>query len=114
VIGHNVERKGKTLVPSLPEGERIHLHEADDEREEAAHACGIIERLRRQDSECRVAVLLRTHAQTRAFEEELVRRNVLIRSWAGSVSTSGARSRTLWRTCGLCTNATTTRAFFAR
>jgi DNA helicase-2/ATP-dependent DNA helicase PcrA len=76
VIGHNVERKGKTLVPSLPEGERIHLHEADDEREEAAHACGIIERLRRQDPECRVAVLLRTHAQTRAFEEELVRRNV--------------------------------------
>ena len=76
VIGHNVERKGKTLVPSLPEGERIHLHEADDEREEAAHACGIIERLRRQAPESRVAVLLRTHAQTRAFEEELVRRNV--------------------------------------
>ncbi len=76
VIGHNLERKGKTLVPSLPEGERIHLHEADDEREEAAHACGIIERLRRQAPESRVAVLLRTHAQTRAFEEELVRRNV--------------------------------------
>ena len=76
VIGHNVERKGKTLVPSLPEGERIHLHEADDEREEAAHACGAIERLRRQAPESRVAVLLRTHAQTRAFEEELVRRNV--------------------------------------
>jgi DNA helicase-2/ATP-dependent DNA helicase PcrA len=76
VIGHNVERKGKTLVPSLPEGERIHLHQADDEREEAAHACGIIERLRRQAPECRVAVLLRTHAQTRAFEEELVRRQV--------------------------------------
>jgi DNA helicase-2/ATP-dependent DNA helicase PcrA len=76
VIGHNVERKGKTLVPSLPEGERIHLHEADDERAEAAHACGIIERLRRQTPESRLAVLLRTHAQTRAFEEELVRRNV--------------------------------------
>jgi DNA helicase-2/ATP-dependent DNA helicase PcrA len=76
VIGHNVERKGKTLVPSLPEGERIHLHEADDEREEAAHACGIIERLRRHAPESLVAVLLRTHAQTRAFEEELVRRNV--------------------------------------
>jgi DNA helicase II / ATP-dependent DNA helicase PcrA len=76
VIGHNVERKGKTLVPSLPEGDRIELHEANDEREEAAHACGIIERLRRRAPESRVAVLLRTHAQTRAFEEELVRRNV--------------------------------------
>jgi DNA helicase-2/ATP-dependent DNA helicase PcrA len=76
VIGHNVERKGKTLVASLPEGERIHLHEADDERHEAVHACGIIERLRRESKEARVAVLLRTHAQTRAFEEELVRRNV--------------------------------------
>jgi len=76
VIGHNVERKGKTLVASLPEGERIHLHEADDERHEAVHACGIIERLRRESRDTRVAVLLRTHAQTRAFEEELVRRNV--------------------------------------
>jgi DNA helicase-2/ATP-dependent DNA helicase PcrA len=76
VIGHNVERKGKTLVPSLPEGERIQLHEADNEREEAAHASGLIERLRRQAPELRVAVLVRTHAQTRAFEEELVRRNV--------------------------------------
>jgi DNA helicase-2/ATP-dependent DNA helicase PcrA len=76
VIGHNVERKGKTLVASLPEGERIRLHEADDERHEAVHACGIIERLRRESQDTRVAVLLRTHAQTRAFEEELVRRNV--------------------------------------
>jgi DNA helicase-2/ATP-dependent DNA helicase PcrA len=76
VIGHNVERKGKTLVPSLPEGERIQLHEADDERHEAAHACGLIERLRSQAPELRVAVLVRTHAQTRPFEEELVRRNV--------------------------------------
>ena len=76
VIGHNIERKGKTLVPSLPEGERVHLHEADDEREESAHACGIIERLRREAPESRVAILLRTHAQTRAFEEELVRRNI--------------------------------------
>jgi DNA helicase-2/ATP-dependent DNA helicase PcrA len=76
VIGHNLERKGKTLVPSLPEGDRIRLYEADDERDEAAHACGMIERLRRQGNDSRIAVLLRTHAQTRAFEEELVRRNV--------------------------------------
>ncbi len=76
VIGRNVERKGKTLVASLPEGERVHLHEADDERGEAAHAGGIIERLRREGTASRVAVLVRTHAQTRAFEEELVRRNV--------------------------------------
>jgi DNA helicase-2/ATP-dependent DNA helicase PcrA len=76
VIGHNVDRKGKTLVASLPEGERIQLHEAHDEREEAAHAAGILEKLRRQSPELRVAILLRTHAQTRAFEEELVRRNV--------------------------------------
>src|SRR3990172_2217173 len=75
-VGRHVARQGKTLVASLPEGERIHLHEADDERHEAVHACGIIERLRRESKDTRVAVLLRTHAQTRAFEEELVRRNV--------------------------------------
>jgi DNA helicase-2/ATP-dependent DNA helicase PcrA len=76
VIGHNLERKGKTLIASLPEGEPIRLHEADDERDEAVHACGTIEKLRRESPETRVAILLRTHAQTRPFEEELVRRNV--------------------------------------
>jgi DNA helicase-2/ATP-dependent DNA helicase PcrA len=76
VIGHNLERKGKALVASLPEGDPIGLHEAADERDEAAHACGILERLRRDSKENRIAVLFRTHAQTRVFEEELVRRNV--------------------------------------
>jgi DNA helicase-2/ATP-dependent DNA helicase PcrA len=76
VIGHNVERKGKSLVASLPEGERIQLYAAEDERDEAAHGCGIIERLRRATKDTRIAVLVRTHAQTRPFEEELVRRNI--------------------------------------
>ncbi|MGH9336299.1 MAG: ATP-dependent helicase, partial [Vicinamibacteria bacterium] len=76
VIRNNRERKGKTLIPSLGEGEPIRLHEAEDERDEAAHAAGLIERLRREEPDARVAVLLRTHAQTRPFEEELVRRNL--------------------------------------
>jgi DNA helicase-2/ATP-dependent DNA helicase PcrA len=76
VIGNNLERKGKTLVASLPEGDPIGLHEAADERDEAAHACGILERLRRESKVGRIAVLFRTHAQTRVFEEELVRRNL--------------------------------------
>jgi DNA helicase-2/ATP-dependent DNA helicase PcrA len=76
VIDHNVERKGKSLVASLGEGEKIELHEAEDERAEAEQAAEIIERLRREEEQLSVAILLRTHAQTRAFEEELVRRNL--------------------------------------
>jgi DNA helicase-2/ATP-dependent DNA helicase PcrA len=76
VIQHNRDRKGKTLVAHSGEGERVRLREADDERDEAATAAVAIAGLLRESPATRIAVLVRTHAQTRVFEEELVSRNV--------------------------------------
>jgi DNA helicase-2/ATP-dependent DNA helicase PcrA len=76
VIGHNRDRKGKSLVAHLGEGERVRLREAADERDEAANAALAIAALLRESPAPRIAVLVRTHAQTRVFEEELVSRNI--------------------------------------
>jgi DNA helicase-2/ATP-dependent DNA helicase PcrA len=76
VIQHNRDRKGKTLVAHLGEGERVRLREAEDERDEARNAAVVIAGLLRESPASRIAVLVRTHAQTRVFEEELVSRNV--------------------------------------
>ncbi len=76
VIRNNQERKGKNLVASLEEGERLLLREAEDEREEAVQVAETIAGLRRESDALKVAVLLRTHAQTRVLEEELVRKNI--------------------------------------
>jgi ATP-dependent DNA helicase UvrD/PcrA len=84
VIRNNRERKGKNLVASLEEGELLVLREAEDDREEAAQVAETILELRRRaegrvdggPGAIRVAVLLRTHAQTRVLEEELVRRSI--------------------------------------
>lgn len=76
VIRNNRERKGKNLVPSIEEGERLLLREAEDDRAEAAEVAETISELRRDSDGPRVAVLVRTHAQTRLLEEELVRRNI--------------------------------------
>jgi ATP-dependent DNA helicase UvrD/PcrA len=76
VIRNNRERKGKNLVASLEDGERLVLREAEDDREEAVLLAETISELGREPGGLKVAVLLRTHAQSRVLEEELVRRNV--------------------------------------
>ena len=76
VIENNRARKGKRLIPSLEEGERPELHAAEDEHEEAAFVARTIARARQSDETFQSAVLVRTHAQTRVFEEELVARGI--------------------------------------
>jgi DNA helicase-2/ATP-dependent DNA helicase PcrA len=76
VIQHNRDRKEKSLVSHSGEGEPVKLREARDERDEAANAALCIAGLLRESPASRIAVLVRTHAQTRLFEEELVSRNV--------------------------------------
>ncbi len=76
VIQNNRSRKGKRLIASLDEGARPELHGAEDDREEAAFVARTLDRTRRDEPNARAAVLLRTHAQTRIFEEELVARGV--------------------------------------
>lgn len=85
VIENNVDRPKKKLYTKNPPGSLIGLYRAMDERGEASFICDEIERLRREESiELQdVAVLYRTHAQSRALEEELIRRAINYRIVAG-------------------------------
>ncbi len=75
VIENNRSRKAKRLIADHDEGEPPELYAAEDERDEAAHVARQLQRLR-TDPNADAAVLLRTHAQTRVFEEELLARGI--------------------------------------
>jgi ATP-dependent DNA helicase UvrD/PcrA len=70
LVSRNVRRKGKTLRAVKGHGELVRLHEAGDEFQEAAWVTGHVATLR---SRGRVAVLFRMNAQSRLFEEGLLR-----------------------------------------
>ena len=75
LIAKNQERKGKRLIPHLDKGTRPVIFEAEDDKEEASYVAGRIQALQKEP-DLRVAVLYRTNAQSRAFEEELVSRGI--------------------------------------
>jgi DNA helicase-2/ATP-dependent DNA helicase PcrA len=70
LVSRNLRRKGKTLRAVKGHGEPVRLHEAGDEFQEAAWVTERIAALRAQG---RVAVLFRMNAQSRLFEEALLR-----------------------------------------
>ena len=76
LIAHNEERKGKKLVAKRGEGETPRVYAAETDWTECHFVADQIESLRAQSTSTRVAVLFRTHAQTRLFEEEFVRRGI--------------------------------------
>src|ERR671932_340442 len=73
VIKHNTERKDKTLWTTNPAGERIRYYQAYDAEAEARFVAAKIEEHRRREPGLRAAVLYRTNAQSRVFEEALRR-----------------------------------------
>ncbi len=73
VVKNNTERKGKTLWTANPAGERIRYYQAFDSDAEARFVAAKIEEHRREDTDLRAAVLYRTNAQSRVFEEALRR-----------------------------------------
>ncbi len=84
VIANNMYRKGKTLWTQNPDGERLELFRAPDDRTEAAW---IAQRVRRFDTEMPfedMAVLYRTNAQSRQIEE-IFRRERIPYQIVGSV-----------------------------
>lgn len=85
VIKNNVDRPEKNLYTQNPEGSLIGLFKADDERGEAAFLCDELSRLRREEGYNldQIAVLYRTHAQSRSFEEEFIRRGINYRIYSG-------------------------------
>ena len=76
LIENNTERIDKVLKPTRGEGETVYLHRADDEIAEAEFVVHQIQTLTSRHPELhfgKFAILYRTNAQSRAFEESLVR-----------------------------------------
>jgi DNA helicase II / ATP-dependent DNA helicase PcrA len=73
VVKNNSGRLGKTLQATLGAGSPLRFFEAQDASAEAEFICGELSKLVRNDPAARVAVLYRTGAQSRSFEEVLRR-----------------------------------------
>ena len=85
VIAHNKGRKEKALWTDEGEGEKIHLYSAGDEREEAAWICEQIRKMQKQDlAFSQMAILYRTHAQSRVLEEMLMRAGIPYKVFGGT------------------------------
>ncbi|MFN4270741.1 MAG: ATP-dependent helicase, partial [Thermosynechococcus sp.] len=79
LIEHNTERIPKVLRPTKGEGAPIHCQKCDTETDEAYFVVQQIKALGSQSLEPqwgRFAILYRTNAQSRPFEEALVRANI--------------------------------------
>ena len=76
VVDHNSDRFGKELRATIGSGNPLRFYEAHDSMTEADFVCGEITSLLREDSDRHVAVLYRTGAQSRSFEEVLRRLGV--------------------------------------
>ena len=85
VIAHNSERKEKSLWTENAQGPKIHLHRAENEGEEARFVAGKIESLQQKGRPYGdMAVLYRTNAQSRALEEQMIRRSIPYRLCGGT------------------------------
>ena len=81
VIAHNDQRYSKNLVGTRQGGDQVSLHCASDERDEANWIADQIQALDRPLSD--VAILYRTHAQSRVIEDTLVARGLPYRLIGG-------------------------------
>ena len=78
VIGNNEGRKEKTLWTNLPEGEKLEFSLHDTEYMEAEHVVRQIVALHEEEKRPynHFAILYRTNAQSRIFEEKLLMKNI--------------------------------------
>lgn len=76
IIENNINQKKKKLWTSNPGGERIFYYQATDADGEARFVTAKIEEHRRRNPDEKVAVLYRTNAQSRVFEEALRRSRI--------------------------------------
>jgi DNA helicase-2/ATP-dependent DNA helicase PcrA len=86
VISVNRQRKEKKLWTENQRGSRVVVHEAYDEEEEAAFVADEVEALTKGNSHPprAFAVMYRTNAQSRPFEEAFVRRGIPYRLVGGT------------------------------
>src|SRR5206468_6021022 len=76
VVSNNIARKGKRLFTDSGSGEKVRIVTASTDREEAQFVLEKILALQPQYKLSDLAVLFRTNAQSRPFEEELLRANL--------------------------------------
>jgi DNA helicase-2/ATP-dependent DNA helicase PcrA len=76
VVAHNSRRLGKSLASEQGAGANLRYYEARDAQAEAAFVAGEVAQHLQDDSAQTCAVLYRTNAQSRAFEEEFRRLGV--------------------------------------
>ncbi len=76
VVAHNRGRRGKRLWTEAGAGEKLELYKASDEQDEAKWVVRTLQGLRQQHALSGMAILVRTNAQTRALEDELLREQV--------------------------------------
>jgi DNA helicase-2/ATP-dependent DNA helicase PcrA len=84
LIKNNLGRLDKTLYTNNPDGEKITVYQARDEKDEASFICREIKRLYKRGKSLKdFALLYRTHAQSRALEEELLKEGIKYHIIAG-------------------------------
>jgi ATP-dependent DNA helicase UvrD/PcrA len=76
VVSNNIARKGKTLFTTGGSGDPVRVVTCGNEREEAQFVIEKISSMRARYRLADIAVLFRTNAQSRPFEEELLRANL--------------------------------------
>ena len=79
LIENNTQRIDKVLKPTRGLGEQIYRYQADDERDEARFVVNRIGQIKQENPEVDwgdFALLYRTNAQSRSFEEALIQRNI--------------------------------------
>ena len=84
VISSNINRKDKALWTKRDDGEKIKLYEALDERDEALYVGKMITHLISSGQKLSdTAILYRTHAQSRIFEEVFIQSGLRYRIYGG-------------------------------
>ncbi len=83
LIAGNRGRRGKRLFTERDGGERVRLYVGADERAEARWVADRFAELAQRHPLGEMAVLVRTNAQTRSFEEEFTRRRIAHRVIGG-------------------------------
>ena len=85
VIANNRGRKQKKLWTDKEKGEKIKYYRASDEKDEARYISGEIDRLKTKSLKYSdFAILYRTNAQSRTFEDSLIARDIPYRVLGGT------------------------------
>ncbi len=76
LVAHNEKRRPKQLWTDSGDGAPIELYKARDDQDEARWVVNVLDGQRDEYPLSEMAILVRTNAQTRAFEEALLRREI--------------------------------------